>query len=164
MRIFRIRLLRKLLRYATVSAISTSISLTILGVLVATSATTAGWANVIATAVGTVPSFELNRRWVWGKAGSRSVASEIGPFCLLSFASLGLSTVAVSAAAGWAAMSGLGSTARTIAAEAASVATFGTLWIVQYVLLDRILFRNDTTTAGPAVVAEEPADAGQIAA
>jgi len=45
--------LRKLLRYATVSAIATSVSLTILGVLVATGTMTAGWANVIATAVGT---------------------------------------------------------------------------------------------------------------
>jgi putative flippase GtrA len=136
-----VKLLRKLARYATVSAISTSISLTILGVLVATGATTAGWANVIATAVGTVPSFELNRRWVWGKAGSRSLAAEIVPFCVLSFAGLGLSTVAVSAAAGWASHSGLGPSARTIAAEAASVATFGSLWIAQYLLLDRFLFR-----------------------
>jgi putative flippase GtrA len=58
-------LVRKLLRYAAVSAIATSLSLTILGVLVARGTTTAGWANVIATAAGTVPSFELNRRWVW---------------------------------------------------------------------------------------------------
>jgi putative flippase GtrA len=166
----RTKLLHKLARYATVSAISTSISMTILGVLVATSATTAGWANVIATAVGTVPSFELNRRWVWGKAGSRSLASEIGPFCSLSFAALGLSTVAVSTSAGWAATSGLGPTARTIAAEAASVATFGMLWILQFVLLDRILFRHDcqidassnTPAASPAV--QIAVDTGHLAA
>ncbi|HSS08396.1 MAG TPA: GtrA family protein, partial [Acidimicrobiales bacterium] len=67
------KLILKLIRYATVSAISTAVSLTILGTLVATNATTAGWANVVATAVGTVPSFELNRRWVWKKRGRRSV-------------------------------------------------------------------------------------------
>jgi putative flippase GtrA len=134
--------LRKLVRYATVSAISTSTSLTILGVLVGTRATTAGWANVIATAIGTIPSFELNRRWVWGKGGARSLLAEVGPFCALSFAGLGLSTLAVSTAAGWATTAGLGTTARTVAAEAASVGTFGTLWIVQYVLLDRLLFRT----------------------
>jgi len=133
-------LVRKLARYATVSVISTSVSLTILGVLVATSAVTAGWANVIATAVGTIPSFELNRRWVWGRTGRRSALAEVTPFCALSFVGLGLSTLAVSSAAGWAASAGLGTAARTVVAQGANVATFGTLWVVQYVLLDRVLF------------------------
>jgi putative flippase GtrA len=50
-------LIRKLARYATVSAISTTVSLVVLSVLVATRAMTAGWANVVATGVGTFPSF-----------------------------------------------------------------------------------------------------------
>ena len=39
----------------------------------------AGWANVVATAAGTVPSFELNRRWVWNKTGRRSFARRDRP-------------------------------------------------------------------------------------
>ncbi len=135
-------LLRKLARYATVSAISTSVSLTILTALVATDTFTAGWANVVATAVGTVPSFELNRRWVWGKRGRRSVWAEIGPFCALSFAGLGLSTLAVSTAAGWASSAGLGATARALVAAGANLSTFGSLWVAQYLILDRMLFRH----------------------
>jgi putative flippase GtrA len=133
-------LLRKLIRYAAVSAISTTVSLTILGTLVATGTTTAGWANVIATAAGTVPSFELNRRWVWNRRGPRSVMREAVPFCVLSFSGLGLSTVVVSLAAGWATAAGLGVVARTTAAEMANVATFGALWVLQYLILDRVLF------------------------
>ena len=131
----------KLIRYAAVSAVATTVSLTILGVLVATGAVGAGWANVIATAVGTVPSFELNRRWVWNKPGRRSLLGEVAPFCALSFLGLGLSTLAVSSAATWASASGLGTTVRTMAAEAANVATYGSLWLAQYVLLDRVLFK-----------------------
>jgi len=134
-------LVTKLLRYATVSAIATSLSLTILGVLVATRSLAPGWANVVATAVGTVPSFELNRRWVWRKRGGRSLVREVVPFWMLSFAGLGLSTVAVSAAAAWADHAGLGGAVRTLAAEVANVATFGSLWVGQYLLLDRVLFR-----------------------
>ena len=63
-----------------------------LGVLVATDAVPAGWANVVATAVGTVPSFELNRRWVWGKTGAGRCSPRSGPFAALSFAGLVLST------------------------------------------------------------------------
>jgi putative flippase GtrA len=145
-------LVRRLVRYATVSVISTAVSLTILGVLVATNATTAEWANVVATAVGTVPSFELNRRWVWSRSGPRSLLAEIGPFCALSFAGLGISTLAVSVAAGWASSSGLGVTARTLAAEAANIASFGTLWVAQYVILDRILFTPRSAGRPPGAV------------
>jgi len=130
----------KLARYACVSVISTSVSLVVLGILVGTGATTAGWANVIATSIGTIPSFELNRRWVWGRHGRRSLLAEVGPFCALSFTGLALSTVAVHVAAGWASGAGLGATARALAADGANVATFGTLWIIQFVLLDRVLF------------------------
>jgi len=149
-------LVRKLLRYAAVSAIATALSLTILGVLVATGATTAGWANLIATGVGTVPSFELNRRWVWGKRGSRSIAAEIGPFCALSFAGLALSTIAVSGASRWASGDGLGVGARTLVAEVANVATFGTLWVGQFVILDRVLFRARTRSTEPLPLSALP--------
>ena len=135
-------LLRKLARYAAVSAVSTTTSLCILGLLVATNAVTAGWANVVATAVGTVPSFELNRRWGWRRTGGRSLAREVGPFWALSVLGLALSTVAVHLAAGWASSAGLGTGARTLTAEAANVGTFGSLWVAQYVILDRLLFRS----------------------
>jgi putative flippase GtrA len=145
---------RQLVRYGAVSAIATSVSLTVLGALVWTRAMPAVWANVVATAVGTVPSFELNRRWVWGKRGRRSLVGEIGPFCFLSFAGLALSTLAVGAAAGWAA--GAGDTVRTLVVEGANVAAFGTLWVVQFFVLDRVLFgrrarpaRDDDTSVGP---------------
>jgi putative flippase GtrA len=137
-----VTLVRKLFRYAAVSVVSTGVSLTVLGALVATGALAAGWANIFATAVGTVPSFELNRRWVWGRTSHRSVLTEIGPFCTLSFAGLALSTLTVSLAVAWATNAHLGPGGRTIAAEAASLASFGSLWVVQFVLLDRLLFKT----------------------
>ncbi len=143
--------LRQWLRYGTVSIIATLTSMTVLGVLVSTTTMPAGWANVIATAVGTVPSFELNRRWVWQKTGKRSLRGEVGPFWILSFAGLALSTLAVSTAAAWAARAGVDATTRTIVIEAANVTTFATLWIAQFLILDRILFRGDATA--PATTA-----------
>ena len=140
---------RQLVRYGAVSMIATSVSMTVLGVLVATGAVAATWANVIATAVGTVPSFELNRRWVWGRTGRRSLVAEIGPFCAMSFAGLALSTVAVAAAASWAAGAGVASSVRTLAVEGANLAAFGSLWIVQFLILDRLLFGRSTPRSNP---------------
>ena len=85
----------QLLRYSAVSGISTVTSLTILGVLVGLFGVDAVLANVLATAVGTVPSFELNRRWVWFDQSQRSVLRQITPFCTLSFAGLVISTLTV---------------------------------------------------------------------
>ena len=133
-------LLGKLIRYTAVSAISTSVSLAVLGVLVATGTTSATLANVAATAIGSIPSFELNRRWVWSKTGHRSLLGEVGPFCALAFAGLALSTAAVGMAARWASAAGLGTAARTVVVEAAHMAGFGGLWVLQFLLLDRALF------------------------
>jgi len=141
--------LAKLLRYATVSVITTCISLTVLGLLVATRAASPGWANVWATAAGTIPSFELNRRWVWRKRERRSLLVEVLPFWILSFTGLALSTIAVSAAASWATRAGLGDAGRTLASELANVAAFGSLWVAQFVILDRVLFgRPPASTVG----------------
>jgi putative flippase GtrA len=135
-----VSLVHKLGRYTLVSLISTTVSLTVLGVLVATSALTPGWANVVATGIGTVPSFELNRRWVWRYTGRRSFVAQVMPFCALSFLGLGLSTLAVSVATAWATSLGAGPALRALTAQAANVGTFGALWVVQFVLLDRVLF------------------------
>ena len=74
---------------------STSTSLITLGVLVGLAGLPATWSNVIATGVGTVPSFELNRRWVWPGAGRRTWFGQVVPFCALSFTGLVVSTLAV---------------------------------------------------------------------
>jgi putative flippase GtrA len=156
------RLLARLSRYAAVSAISTSVTLSLLGVMIYTGALSAGWANVVATAVGTVPSFELNRRWVWAKSGRRSVTKEVVPFCALSFGELVLSTGAVSLAARWSSASGLGHGAVTVVSQAANVSTFGALWALQYVLLDTALFgRGSRRPAGAAGDANELAKPGR---
>jgi putative flippase GtrA len=132
----------QLIRYAAVSAISTTISLTILGVLVATRTVTPGWANIIATAVATVPSFELNRRWVWAHSGPRSIHKQAMPYFGITFTGLGLSTVLVSVATGAASHDHASTAVRTGVALAANLAGFGTVWIVQYVILDKVLFRH----------------------
>jgi putative flippase GtrA len=134
--------LRRLVRYGAVSIVSSTVSLAVLGLCVSTRTLAPGWANVVATAVGTVPSFELNRRWVWGRTGRRSFLGEVGPFCALTFAGLALSTIAVACAAAFAASAGFSGGMRTLAIELANVAAWGSLWLAQFVVLDRVLFAD----------------------
>ena len=57
-------------------------------------------------------------------------------------AGLVLSTLTVHLVSTWAQASGWGRLARTGAVEATRVATFGSLWALQYALCDRVLFRS----------------------
>ena len=143
----------RLLRYGAVSVVASTLSLVVLGALVATRTLAPGWANVVATAAGTFPSFELNRRWVWGRTGRRSIVAEIGPFCAMTFLGLALSTVAVACAGAFAASAGFSGAMRTGVVELANVAAWGSIWLAQFVVLDRVLFAasfRSTPTSVPA--------------
>jgi putative flippase GtrA len=145
-------LVAKLVRYGAVSIVATTTSLTVLGALVSSHAMAPGWANVVATAAGTVPSFELNRRWVWRQHGRSSIGGQVVPFCVLSFAGLALSTVTVSVAAALVERHGIDGAARTLLVQGASLAAFGSLWVVQFVVLDRWLFRRRPLRADVVVL------------
>jgi putative flippase GtrA len=94
---------------------------------------------MIAVGCGIVPSYLANRSWVWGKRGRSDLLREVAPFWVLSLAGLALSTIAVAAAA--ALTVSWDTSARAVALPAANLAVFGALWVVQFVLLDRVLFR-----------------------
>ena len=133
--------LAKLLRYFAVSVVSTITSLIVLGVLVGMMDFPAGWSNVVATCVATIPSFELNRRWVWSHQGQRSVLNQVVPFASLSLLGLALSTLNVHLVATWANQAGWGRLLKTAAVEVTNVGTFGVLWVFQYILCSKVLFR-----------------------
>jgi putative flippase GtrA len=132
--------LHRFVRYGSVSAVSTVTSLVVLGTLIGILGYPATWSNVIATAIATVPSFELNRRWVWAQSGEGSVLRKALPYFLLSFAGLIVSTFAVHLSSD----ATIHSTrlVHTAAAELANIAAYGSLWVVQFLLCDRILFRQ----------------------
>lgn len=132
----------QLARYATTSVVATGTSLLILTALVAGGVMRPAPANVVATLAGIVPSFEMNRRWVWGVTGRPSVRRQILPFVALSLTGLVLSTLAVGAAGAVAERAGWGRGETAVVSIVANLAAFGTVWIAQFVILDRRLFKQ----------------------
>jgi putative flippase GtrA len=134
--------LQRVARCLSVSVFTTLVSLGTLASLTAAFGVAAWRANVIATAVGTVPSYQLNRRWVWRRRGASDLRREVAPFWALSAAGLVLSTIAVDRADHVALALGVTGVVRTAGLLAANVTAFGALWVAQFVLLDRVLFRH----------------------
>jgi putative flippase GtrA len=133
-------LLAKLVRYASVSAATTALSLSILSVLVAVLHVEAVRANIVATVCGIGPSYYLNRRWVWKHPESR-FGRHVVPFWAMSLAGLLLSSISVHVADRLAQRAP--SDIRTLVILAANVTAFGTLWVIQFVINDRVLFRRN---------------------
>lgn len=126
-----------------VSVITTVISVTTLAAATAGFGLQAWMANVLATAVATVPSYHLNRRWTWGKRDASDLWREIMPFWLLSFAGLVLSTIAVALTDSWTHGMHFGSPViHTGLLITAHLSGFGILWIAQFILLERVLFAD----------------------
>jgi putative flippase GtrA len=85
---------RKVVRFASVSVISTVVSYVFITLFVDT-----GWVSDAVTAtiygnlIATVPSYQLNRSWTWGKKGRSHIRKEVIPFWALSLAGIAFSVV-----------------------------------------------------------------------
>lgn len=143
-------LFQKLTRCMSVSVVTTVISVMTLGIATAVFGVAAWLANVLATSLATGPSYHLNRRWTWGRRDASDPWRELLPFWVLSFAGLALSTLAVGLADSWAAGAHISGPMLTGVLLTAHLSGFGALWVVQFVLLDRLLFAADRT--GSALV------------
>ncbi len=137
----RFDLIRRLSRYAAVSIVTSIVVLSVLGVLVGVVDAAAGWSNVVATLAGIALSFELNRRWAWEGRSNGPTAVQIVSFATMNLTGLGLSTVAVHTVAVMATQHHLTRLVRTGAVEGVNIAAWGALWVIQFLVLDRFVFR-----------------------
>ena len=140
--------LMRVVRCFCVSVGTTLLSAVVLVALALGLGVSAGIANVIAVCCGIVPSYVANRRWVWKREGRGSLTREVLPFWVLSLTGLAVSTIAVARVA--ALTSTWTSSARAVALPVANLSVFAALWVVQFFLLDRVIFRQRGIETCPA--------------
>lgn len=132
---------RRLIKYSMVSVVSVIVSQVAL--LIALYFVTATWSNIIAVAVGTVPSYELNRSWVWGKSGKSHLLKEVVPFWGLSFLGLVISTLAVKVVSEHVIHDATPDTTwEKLVILATSLGAFGVLWIGKFLIINKLLFHH----------------------
>ena len=125
------------LRYLLTSGLSTVISEAALVTLYAAGVTGATMAAVLATLVGTVPSYLISRYWIWPEADRRGLGRQMTLYWLTTAASLVVSSLATGAAA---AHAPAGKELHVLVASIAYVGTYLTLWVVKYMVYQRVVF------------------------
>jgi len=106
--------------------------------------------NLIAVTLSCIPSYLLNRYWVWGKRGKNHFWREVFPFWAMAALGLVLSTIAV----WWVDQR----TDVTLFLMAANLSAFGVLYIAKFLVLDRVLFKvaDEMTHEEPAENERQP--------
>jgi len=129
----------KLIRYTTVSAISALTSIVILTIVYGVLGL---WSAVVSTLFSNImagiPSYILNRRWVWGKSGRSHLWREVIPFWVMSLTGIGFALYTASAAHQFAEAHHLHSLARTALVVGANVFAFGVVWLLKFLILNRL--------------------------
>jgi putative flippase GtrA len=129
----------KLIKYASVSVISTVVSqITLLLVFGVFHWMSAVPANIVASILATIPSYTLNRRWVWGKGGKSHFWREVVPFWVLSFVGLAFSSVAVWLAGDFARHHNLTHPATALLVNVANLLSFAILWFVKFLIYNKL--------------------------
>jgi putative flippase GtrA len=146
---------RRFLRYSSVSVVSTCISLSGLYLFFRVlHIGTATDANLLATAIASVPAYYLNRTWAWGKSGRSHVFREVVPFWAITILGVVLSTTAVHFAAVEAKSHHLSKDGVTLAVEFANFFTYGVLWFAKFSFFNRFLFKVKTAPTDDVEMAE----------
>jgi putative flippase GtrA len=130
---------KQLIRYTMVSVISTVVSF---GVLALVFGVLHLWGEIVSTVVAnvvaTVPSYFLNRQWVWGKGGRSHLMREIVPFWVMSAFGIVVSIGGAAVARHISIEHHLSHFDQTVVVLAANLVSFGLFWVLKYVLYNRL--------------------------
>lgn len=131
------------MRYSAVSVVGVVVSEVLILVFSGAMKMSGVPSNVAAVALSSIPSYYLNRAWVWGKYGKNHLTREVIPFWAFAFAGLVLSTIIVAlivphpapADADW---------TYTALVMVGNFAGFGILWVVKFFAFEKLLFGAST--------------------
>lgn len=150
---------RKIIRFTSVSAISTVVSNTTIIIVYGLKIIKGEvYATVFGNLVATLPSYYLNRTWTWGKTGKSHIRREIVPFWTMSLLGISFSML------GGAYAGQLVANHRdwphlvaTLIVAFANLASFGIFWMLKLKVFNRIFRVNELEEIDEHLSKEESA-------
>ncbi|MGP8208876.1 MAG: GtrA family protein [Acidimicrobiales bacterium] len=150
------RSVHRFIRYSLVSVVAIVIS----QVTILVCAWVFGLSGIVANTIGAVmatpASYQLNRKWAWGKSGKSHMWREVVPFWSLTLLGWLASTGTVEIADSMAKSHGVSGLGRAVAIMGASLFAYGVVWIVKFVIFNHIVFAD---RGAGAEMASGPAEA-----
>jgi putative flippase GtrA len=130
---------RKWVRYSMVSLISALISIVLItityGILRLGSEVVC---TLISNILAGIPNYFLNRRWVWKKGGRSHLWREVVPFWAMSIAGILFAIFTASLAQHFSNTHHLQHLARTVVVVGANIVGFGILWVLKFLVFNRL--------------------------
>lgn len=134
----------KAARYTLVSGVAVAVTQVLLALFVLVIELGPALSNFLAVSLAAIPSYVLNRAWVWGKRGKNHLWKEVVPFWAMALLGLVISTAVVDWAADqW---------DHALVANAANLASFGLLWVGKFFVLHLVIFKADDAEPAEAPV------------
>lgn len=146
---------RKMVRFTSVSVISTFVSYFFIFLFVGT-----GWvaneieATVFGNLIATIPSYQLNRSWTWGKRGRSHIRKEVLPFWAMSLMGIAFSTFGATLVRNFDETHHVHHLLAAFVVATVNVVSFAIFWVLKLWVFNRI-FHVDTLKDMDAHLAEE---------
>jgi putative flippase GtrA len=151
---------RKLIRFTSVSVISTIVSNAVLIVFYGFRwIPNEVYATVFGNLVATFPSYQLNRTWTWGKRGRSHWRNEIAPFWSLSLFGIAFSTILASVARHVIHQHDWSHPLNTGIVVAANILSFVIFWFLKLWIFNRIFHVDEMAEVDEHLTKEENAEA-----
>ncbi len=150
---------KKQFRYSVTSVISVVVSQVAFMVLFGAQLVEARTASIMATLIGAVPSYVLNRYWAFEKREKNSFTQEVLPYLAVAILGLVFSTWSVDFADSHQGFVKSSALLRFLWVDGAYFGSFAVLWVAKFSFLNRILFSDDgskkvNASVSPAVEPE----------
>lgn len=142
---------RKFIKYSMVSVVSVIVTEVVLVIAYRGFGMSGGWAGFTASTIAAVPSYYLNRSWVWRKAGRSHFMKEVLPFWVMAFIGIGFSSLVSNVADDVARSVTENQSLRSLILVIANVGAFGVLWILKFIIFNKILFAHREEQLEPAL-------------
>jgi putative flippase GtrA len=149
---------RKLIRFTSVSVISTVVSNVVLAIVYGLRwIPNEVYATIFGNLVATFPSYQLNRKWTWGKSGRSHVRKEIVPFWAISLLGIAFSVVGASVAHHVINSHHWNHLINTALVVLANILSFVIFWFLKLWIFNRIFHVETLTEMDEHLTAEENA-------
>jgi putative flippase GtrA len=125
--------LQKLFKYSVASGTAVTVDVTVLVFCKALLGMPSMTSHLIAVFTSSIPNYLINRKWTWQQQGKNRLWGEVVPFWTMAVLGLILSTIFVAYASDrW---------DSTFATTVANLSGFGVLWVLKFLVLDKLMWK-----------------------